>query len=143
MITPNLDLADWIHDLRHRRGWSQRDLAQGVGVSKSTIHNWEHGYSAPDTDFLALLEAIARQTPPDPTDRADSALEIVADPAVDFVPCRRCPVRDQCQQDVLSSLPTWCESIDVSDLALAITDGQLDELQARYGDDVPLLLRLA
>lgn len=143
MITPNLDLADWIHDLRHRRGWSQRDLAQGVGVSKSTIHNWEHGYSAPDTDFLALLEAIARQTPPDPTARADSALEIVADPAVDFVPCRRCPVRDQCVTDSARLLPVWCEPINAEDVMLAAVGGQIERLRGRYGDDAPLLLRLA
>ena len=45
-----------LHHARQDRGWSQRRLAQGVGVSHSAISSWERGASLPEPANVVDLE---------------------------------------------------------------------------------------
>jgi transcriptional regulator with XRE-family HTH domain len=49
--------AERIKDFRHRRGWTQEELAQRVGVAPNTIARIESGNRRPS---LGLLERLAR-----------------------------------------------------------------------------------
>lgn len=47
--------------LRSRNGWTLRELADELGVSKSTIHRWETGeYDIPRIIAPALIELEKR-----------------------------------------------------------------------------------
>jgi transcriptional regulator with XRE-family HTH domain len=46
-----------IRQLRESRGWSQEQLAKELGVSHSTVYNWEKGRTMPRVPHL---QAIAR-----------------------------------------------------------------------------------
>ncbi len=46
-----------IRELRTERGWSQLELANRVGVTPSTIYNWERGRFEPKA---LQLRAVAR-----------------------------------------------------------------------------------
>lgn len=54
MIT-NLDIGKKIRTLRQQIGISQVDLAKIIGVSKSTMSNYERNYSIPDPDIVVAL----------------------------------------------------------------------------------------
>ncbi len=48
-----------IRDLRTERGWSQQDLAVKLGVSASTVYNWERGRFEPTASkFKAIALAF-------------------------------------------------------------------------------------
>ena len=47
-----------IKDLRKSFDMSQAELGRKVGVGKTTISNWETGYSSPDPDSLVKLSNI-------------------------------------------------------------------------------------
>lgn len=47
-----------IKDLRRSFDMSQTELGRKVGVGKTTISNWETGYSSPDPDSLIKLSNI-------------------------------------------------------------------------------------
>lgn len=47
-----------IKDLRRSFDMSQTELGRRVGVGKTTISNWETGYSSPDPDSLVKLSNI-------------------------------------------------------------------------------------
>lgn len=44
-----------IKELREERGWTQLDLANHVGVTPSTVYNWERGKFEPRYSQLRLL----------------------------------------------------------------------------------------
>ena len=57
--TPNPDLevshmilADKIIALRRRRGWSQEELADRIGVSRQAVSKWESSQSIPDIEKI-------------------------------------------------------------------------------------------
>lgn len=41
-----------LRDLRRKRGYTQSEVAKKIGVSRSSVANWEQGYRAPD--FLSI-----------------------------------------------------------------------------------------
>jgi DNA-binding transcriptional regulator YiaG len=47
--------STFIADLRARRGLSQRDLADALGLDVRTLQNWEQGRNEPDAAVLALM----------------------------------------------------------------------------------------
>lgn len=51
-------LADKIIDLRKKRGWSQEQLAERLGVSRQSVSKWEGGLSVPDLDKILKISSI-------------------------------------------------------------------------------------
>ena len=49
------EFSQKLKDLRHDRGWEQKDLAQQLNVSKSTISAWEIGRNQPSYELLSQL----------------------------------------------------------------------------------------
>jgi len=43
---------------RHRKRWTQQELADRLGVAKSTVANWERGASYPLRNVGAVEEAL-------------------------------------------------------------------------------------
>ena len=50
-----MTLGDVIRQQRRARKWSQHELAAKLGVSPTTISNWEIGHSYPTYDLLDTL----------------------------------------------------------------------------------------
>ena len=50
--------GDRIRDARKAAGLTQRQLADSLGVSNTSISNWEKGLSRPDADMIQKLCAI-------------------------------------------------------------------------------------
>ncbi|QHQ61263.1 helix-turn-helix domain-containing protein [Anaerocolumna sedimenticola] len=50
-----MDIGKKIRNLRQQKNIPQNDLAQILGVSKSTMSNYERNYSTPDPDILVKL----------------------------------------------------------------------------------------
>jgi transcriptional regulator with XRE-family HTH domain len=50
-----LDIGKKIRTLRLQKNIPQNDLAQILGVSKSTMSNYERNYSTPDPDLLVKI----------------------------------------------------------------------------------------
>jgi transcriptional regulator with XRE-family HTH domain len=49
--------AERVRMARERRGWSQADLAQRLGVAASAVNHMEHGRRAPSVPILEALVA--------------------------------------------------------------------------------------
>jgi len=49
------DLAEKIKALRDLKGWSQEDLAEKLGISRSAVGNYEQGTREPDLETLENL----------------------------------------------------------------------------------------
>jgi transcriptional regulator with XRE-family HTH domain len=99
--------GDEIRSEREKRGWSQPQLAQLVGVSKSLISMWENGSQHPgDNQIEALIEAfIGDRGQPDarPPGRRRSAEAIpISAPQLDFNGVAPPPASDE-----LSAVPDF------------------------------------
>jgi transcriptional regulator with XRE-family HTH domain len=56
-------LGDRLRELRERKGWSQKYVAQKVGLKQSsTYSNWEYGLRDPDTETLSKLADLYEET---------------------------------------------------------------------------------
>ena len=53
-----IELGNRLSDLRKKKGLSQEQLADQLGVSRQAISKWECGESSPDTDNLIELSKI-------------------------------------------------------------------------------------
>ena len=51
-------LADKIIALRRRRGWSQEELADRIGVSRQAVSKWESSQSIPDIEKILQLSEL-------------------------------------------------------------------------------------
>ena len=65
-----------IRQLREDRGWSQFDLASKVGVTPSTVYNWERGKFEPRYSQMREL-SFAFGVPMDDIAPTDAELEKV------------------------------------------------------------------
>ena len=54
-----------IRNARKALGLTQRQLAQQLGVSNTSVSNWEKGLSRPDADMIQLLCGILHLQPND------------------------------------------------------------------------------
>lgn len=54
-----------IRNARKALGLTQRQLAQHLGVSNTSVSNWEKGLSRPDADMIQSLCGILRLQPND------------------------------------------------------------------------------
>ena len=50
-----MEIADRIQDLRKKKGLSQEELADKMGVSRQAVSKWESGLSTPDLERILLL----------------------------------------------------------------------------------------
>lgn len=48
-------IGEKIRKYRQERGFSQKELAEEIGVSNGRVSNWEQGLNRPDADMLAEL----------------------------------------------------------------------------------------
>lgn len=48
----------FISDLRKEHGWTQKDLAERVGVTDKAVSRWETGRGFPDVSYLTVLAEI-------------------------------------------------------------------------------------
>ncbi len=51
-------LADKLIDLRKKRGWSQEELAEQLGVSRQSVSKWESAQSVPDMERVLQLSEL-------------------------------------------------------------------------------------
>ncbi|MCR5396378.1 MAG: helix-turn-helix domain-containing protein [Lachnospiraceae bacterium] len=49
------NMGSFISELRHEKGWTQKELAERVGVSDKAVSKWERGHSIPDISTMTLL----------------------------------------------------------------------------------------
>ena len=50
-----MTIYDRIRELRRKRGISQEELAEQLGISRQAVSKWESGQSMPDLDKIILL----------------------------------------------------------------------------------------
>ena len=50
-----MSLGENIYNLRGKRGWSQSDLSDALGVSRQSVSKWENDTSTPDLDKLIKM----------------------------------------------------------------------------------------
>jgi transcriptional regulator with XRE-family HTH domain len=62
---------------RQRLGLRQKDVAQSLGVDRSTVASWETGRAYPDPRHLAPLAALLHTT----TDKLLKVEEVVEQPS--------------------------------------------------------------
>jgi len=55
---------NYILNFRKRFGWSQRQLADNTGLSKSAIQSWESGKTNPPVWIGLIFSSILHQLPP-------------------------------------------------------------------------------
>ena len=53
-----MQLSTKIEKLRKKKGWSQEELADAVGVSRQSVFKWESGVNTPDIDKMKKLVSI-------------------------------------------------------------------------------------
>lgn len=54
----NIETANRLIELRKRKGMSQEELAEAIGVSRQAISKWERAESGPDVDNAILLSRL-------------------------------------------------------------------------------------
>lgn len=55
----NLDIPELVRKIRQARGWSQERLAHEIGISFTTVSNWERGKRIPQPYLLRRLCELA------------------------------------------------------------------------------------
>ncbi|UZT82484.1 helix-turn-helix domain-containing protein [Caproicibacterium sp. BJN0003] len=54
----NIEIANRMVQLRKKKGLSQEELAEKLGISRQAVSKWERAESSPDTDNLILLARL-------------------------------------------------------------------------------------
>ena len=53
-----IEMANRLYELRRKKGLSQEELSEKLGVSRQAVSKWERGEASPDTDNLIALASI-------------------------------------------------------------------------------------
>jgi transcriptional regulator with XRE-family HTH domain len=61
-------VGDQIRSARHRRQWTQKQLADAVGVNVKTVDNWENGRTSPKNRLGAVEEVLGLRLGDEPTE---------------------------------------------------------------------------
>lgn len=90
-----MTIGERIREERELRGWSQQNLADKTGFSRSSIMNWETGRRSPQQKFIEKIAKAMNISPKDLTDedfereiKAPTLYELMADGILQ-------PVRDE------------------------------------------------
>ena len=51
-------LAEKVTTLRKKKGWSQEELAEKLGISRQSVSKWESGTSIPDIDKIIMMSRL-------------------------------------------------------------------------------------
>lgn len=51
-------LAEKVTTLRKKKGWSQEELAEKLGISRQSVSKWESGASIPDIDKIIMMSRL-------------------------------------------------------------------------------------
>ena len=51
-------LAEKVTALRKKKGWSQEELAEKLGISRQSVSKWESGTSIPDIDKIIMMSRL-------------------------------------------------------------------------------------
>jgi len=62
MVLGRKEVGKRIAKARRSRGWTQRDLAEAMGVSWHTVVGWENGVRFPQTRYLGTLANCLRRS---------------------------------------------------------------------------------
>lgn len=57
-----MNLASRIQELRNKKGYSQEELAEQLGVSRQAVSKWETGQSIPDLDKITAMSNLFEVT---------------------------------------------------------------------------------
>ena len=53
-----MNMAEKIMDLRKKKGWSQEELAERLGVTRQSVSKWESGQSVPDLNKIVFMSDL-------------------------------------------------------------------------------------
>lgn len=137
-----MSLGNSLFSARKKRGLSQEEVAEKLGVSRQTISKWELDETLPDIRQAKKLSAIYRLTLDELVDLDVDLREIEA--AIDSV-------SEEVQKKIdwtqvwgkkYPVLTTYQRTVSVSDYAARLRE-LLDSLKARYGyNDLDAMLVL-
>lgn len=137
-----MSLGNSLFSARKKRGLSQEEVAEKLGVSRQTISKWELDETLPDIRQAKKLSAIYRLTLDELVDLDVDLREIEA--AIDSV-------SEEAQKKIdwtqvwgkkYPVLTTYQRTVSVSDYAARLRE-LLDSLKARYGyNDLDAMLVL-
>lgn len=54
----NVEIAQRLAEMRRKKGYSQEELAEKLGLSRQAVSKWERAESSPDTDNLIALARL-------------------------------------------------------------------------------------
>jgi transcriptional regulator with XRE-family HTH domain len=73
----NLSAPDAVRKIREKTGWTQRELAQRVGVTDRAISTYQDGSRQPSPNRLQRLLALATDPHADPVAQPETSLDVL------------------------------------------------------------------
>ena len=113
-----------IADHRAKRGWTQTDLAERLGISRVAVSHLEAGMSTPGERTVALLAGLFKLEPH----------ELVADSSYPGAKADRLPLVTARYTEVELQLALFERDLERGDLVVAEWEARLDALLATTHD---------
>jgi len=83
-LTQN-SLAHWLRHARKRKNLRQQDVAEKLGILRSTIAHWETGRTKPSKEALADFEVLVEQTYEGDIDNVNSSIKLLTNADIDAI----------------------------------------------------------